>query len=121
MGYSYAKDRESFISAMSREYPAITHAEILTLLRAGTAENRWNEIDCSIDIGDRERARQERRSENRLARVKAICDRIGATLNPNGDPRGYAYYITLPSGKTNDLGGRGLGVPGRGLPARCFR
>jgi len=47
--------------------------------------------------------------------------RIGAKLIEGGDPRGFPFLIDCPSHRAYDFGGRGLGVPGRGLPARCFQ
>ena len=118
----YQSEREQFIRDMGREFPAASMADIQAILRAGTSEHRWNETTCSINIGERETARQEKRSEARTGRVRAIVERLGGKLIENGDPRGYAYYIACPSGFTGgDWGRRGIGVPGRGLPARCFQ
>jgi hypothetical protein len=44
------------------------------------------------------------------ARVrKALPQGFGVVFN--GDPRGHAVYITVPSGATTDWGQRGIGVP----------
>lgn len=117
----YQKDREQFIALFYREFPSARLSDCLALLREASAEQRFNEISSSIDVGDKELARLEKRSENRTARVRAICERIGGKLIENGDPRGYPYLIATPSGRTNDWGQRGIGIPGRGLPASAFR
>lgn len=117
---SYRQWREEFIHIFTQEFPKARLDEALLLLRAATSEQRWNEIACSIDVGERETARLEKASDRRMERVQAICDKIGAKLVPNGDPRGDPFFILPPSGKTTDWGERGIGVPGRSLPARCF-
>lgn len=119
MGYD--KERSEFLQHFGREFPNARHEVALAFLRAATSEQRWNEIDCSIEISDRERARHEKASERRTARVAKLAKSIGSELITNGDPRGYAYLLKCPSGRSYDWGQRGLGVPGRGLPARCFR
>jgi hypothetical protein len=119
MGYD--KERAEFLQDFGREFPNAPHNVALALLRAGTAEQRYNEITSSIDVGARELERLERASERRTERVRKLCERIGGKLIENGDPRGFAYLIECPSGRAYDWGQRGLGIPGRGLPARCFR
>lgn len=111
---SYRKWREEFLHQFGRAFPNASHRTALALLREASAEQRWNEISCSIDIGERETARQERRAEARTERVRALCARIGATLDENGDPRGCPFTL-----KTTD--GQEIPVPGRGLPASAFR
>lgn len=110
---AYQKWREEFLTDFAREFPKAGHRNALMLLREATAEQRWNEIDSSIDVGEKERARLERASERRMERVRIICERIGAGLQGNGDPRGCPFSIVAPDG-------REIAVPGRGLPARCF-
>lgn len=110
----YAKDREAFVAAFWRYFPASDGKDSGALLRAATSAQRYNEIVTSIDVGEKEMARLERADARRTERVRAICERIGATLEAIGDPRGHPYTLTTPDGRT-------LSVPGRGLPARCFR
>ena len=110
---AYKAWREEFLSEFARTFPGASHSKALAFLRDATAEQRWNEISCSIDIGETETARQEKRSERRLARVRKLAESIGAQLSENGDPRG------CPFGLVKD--GCTVYVPGRGLPARCFQ
>jgi len=118
---SYQRQREEFLVTFGAEFPRADHRAALALLREATGAQRYNEIVCSIDVGPAELARLERRDTARLFRVAEIARAIGAELIAGGDPRGYPFLLRCPSGRTYDFGGRGLGVPGRGLPARCFR
>jgi len=100
-----------------REFPQASREDARALLRAATAEQRANEIECSVDVGETERERMEKASARRMARVRKIARKIGADLIENGDPRGFSFVLTCPSGRTYDWGGSGLGVPGRGFSA----
>lgn len=111
---SYRREREEFLSQFARFFPKGAHSVALALLRESSAEQRYNEIASSIDVGERELARLERRSNARLLRVRAIAERLGGKLSENGDPRGCAFTIITPDG-------REIGIPGRGLPASAFR
>ena len=117
---SYQKWREEFIVEVSRVFPSCSYHKATEFLRAATAEQRWNEIDCSIDVGKVEHARMEKRSERRMERVAKLAATIGARVNPNGDPRGCPFALI---GVNNDPMHNcvSVSVPGRGLPARCFR
>lgn len=118
---SYQKEREFFLATFAREFPSASMDVARRLLREATGSQRANEILCSIDVGEREQARIEKREERRDARVAKLAESIGAKLKPGGDPRGFPYVLLLPSEATYDWGGQGLGIPGRGLPARCFQ
>lgn len=110
----YQTERAQFLHQFGRYVSAGTHADALAFLRDASGSQRWNEILSSFDIGERETAKQERREERRDARVKARAERLGLALETNGDPRGNPYALKTADGRT-------LSVPGRGLPARCFR
>lgn len=118
---SYQKEREEFIQAFGREFPNAPHSVCLAMLRNASAEQRYNEICSSIEVSDREARRLDKASERRTERMRELCRSIGAELVENGDPRGYSYLIRVPSGRTTDWGNRGIGIPGRGLPASAFR
>lgn len=112
---SYQSDRERFFQAFGREFGNGTVTDARMLLRWASAEQRWNEVQCSIDIGETQTAREEKLSENRIKRARALLDKLGADLDVNGDPRGWPFRIIKREG------GRVIGVPGRGLPARFFQ
>lgn len=114
----YQADRERFFQQLTHHFPAATYHDARTLLRNASGEMRWNEIASSIDIGEKRTAQEEKKSAARVARVRAICARIGADLEEQGDPRGYPFIIrpVADQGK-----GSGIYIPGRGLPASAFR
>ncbi len=117
----YQKEREEFLVRFAREFPEAPITFAAALLRHASSAQRYNEIVTSIDVGQKELDRLERVSEKRRERVEAICQKIGAGVEFNGDPRGFPFFVKCPSGYANDWGRRGLGVPGRSLPARCFQ
>ncbi len=112
MGYQASRDY--FLTSFTRMFPEAPHGTALALLRAATSEQRYNEIATSIDVGAVELARLEKRSDARRERIAVLCNEIGADLEENGDPRGCPFRICFWTGIW-------LGVPGKGLPARCFR
>lgn len=63
---------------------------------------RYHETGCNYGLNDKQKASVERLRERARADVKEI----GLTINHfNSDPRGYAIYLTLPSGRYNSFGG----------------
>lgn len=117
---SYQKEREQFIARFmsTPEFVHIQYGErfsiCLLLLRNASAEQRWNEVSCSFDIGEKETAKQERMSNRRGIRVATLAQRLGAKLDAQGDPRGNPYCLLVGPREIR------LSIPARGLPARCF-
>lgn len=111
---SYAKEREEFIGRFVQCAPGATFEFAQWLLRQASAEQRWNEVYSSFDIGEDETARQERKSERRMERVKERVESAGFKLETNGDPRGNPFCVLVGPTEIRHS------VPGRGLPARCF-
>lgn len=111
----YQTEREQFIRDFARAFPDAPYSACLNVLRTASAEQRWNEVYSSFDIGEKETARQEKRSERRIERLRQLAASIGAEIETAGDPRGNPFTIR----KIGDTSA-GLSVPGRGLPARCF-
>ena len=66
---SYQNDRERFLQAFGRAFGNATTTDARMLLRWSSAEQRWNEVQCSIDIGEAQTAREEKLSENRIKRA----------------------------------------------------
>lgn len=110
---SYRKWREEFIGQYMKFVPRANMADAQAFLRDATSEQRWNEISCSIDIGEAETARREKASDRRMERVASRAKSLGLGLETNGDPRGNPFTLIVD--------GRQISVPGNGLPARCFR
>lgn len=118
---SHQKDREEFIRLFSQEFPKAGPDDAKTLLKLAHAEQVWNEIQCSVNIPDDDRAKRERDSANRSEEIRRILSPLGGKLIENGDPRGFPYLIACPSGLTNDWGRRGLGIPAEGMTADALR
>lgn len=53
---------------------------------------------------------QQTRDDKLQLRASQLCARRGLTCRHNGDPRGFALYINLPSGASNSWGGEGWGI-----------
>jgi hypothetical protein len=114
MSYSYKSAREEFLSLFAKLIPNGRHADALSLLREATAEQRWNELYSSVDIGEAETARQEKRSEKREARVRALAEKLGCKLDAQGDPRGNPYLLLVGPQEHR------LSIPAKGYPASFF-
>ena len=54
--------------------------------------------------------RQETRDAKLQARAGELCGELGFTCRYNGDPRGFALYVNLPSGASNSWSGEGWGI-----------
>jgi hypothetical protein len=73
------------------------------LLRLADRLHRYAEAACNYQLTPA----QEKRVEHLEARVQAICcDELGIGVKFNGDPRGYAVKLLLPSGDYNTWGGK---------------
>lgn len=112
---SYQSEREQFLVQFGREFPNQPIGVALKLLRESSAEQRWNEVYSSFDIGEKETERQERKSERRAERVRKLAESIGCKLDTNGDPRGNPFCLLLPPSDKR------MSIPSRGLPASAFR
>jgi len=110
----YQQDREAFINQFARVFPKAPFSVALTFLREASGSQRYNEIASSIDVGEKELNRLELADERRDLRVTMLAASIGATIETGGDPRGCPYILKNSEGAE-------VRVPGRGLPARCFR
>lgn len=107
---SYSRWREQFFQEAGRL--GITWEDASRLLRAASTMQRVSEISCSIDVGERELARLEKRADAAEKRSRKIVESYGLKLTSQGDPRGCPMAVVSE--------GREYGIPGRGLPARCF-
>lgn len=124
-------DREEFISIMAQEGISLDVSR--ALLRAGATLHRLAEAQCNgdwpADNGERTTracARCEchwhpsvlKRGDlcpdcRTQDRVTALCQSTGLSgFVPvfGGDPRGAVLLVTVPSGRTNDFGRRGIVV-----------
>lgn len=110
----YQNDREAFIRQFTRAFPAAPYHAAKQFLREASGSQRYNEITSSIDVGEKELARLEKADTRRDERMEKLAASIGAKLETGGDPRGNPYRLFNAEGVE-------VSVPGRGLPARCFR
>lgn len=77
------------------------------LLRSEATLHRLAEEACNRELTPAE----ERREATLAQRVREACEGYGIGVTFNDDPRGAAIYLRLPSGRSNDWGGRGYAVP----------
>ena len=77
---SYPRWREEFIAQFCGSFDSAgsTIGDARALLRAATSLQRSGEIQCSIDVGERENARLEKRDERAQERVrKIVAEQLG--------------------------------------------
>ena len=55
-------------------------------------------------------ARDQKREKKLTAVVEDIISKYGFGIRFNGDPRGGAIRITLPDGRSNNMGGEDWGI-----------
>ena len=112
---SYRKWREEAIYECALY--GISRVDTQALLTIANRRQVSNEIACSIPETDEQREKRERNDERVAARLHEIADRIGWTVDEGGDPRGCSVKLLRGKGQ----GQITLYIPGRGLPARCFK
>lgn len=105
------RNQVEFAATLTRELPNLSMSGVLELcrflVRAEATLHRLSET-----AGNRELTLPELRREARLmTRVREAGARHGLGVTFNSDPRGAAIYLRLPSGRSNDWGGRGWAVP----------
>lgn len=83
------------------------------IMRASATLTRLAEMQCSVEMSEREAKRVERQEATRAALVDRICAPYGFKAIHGGEPRGYIVKILFPDGKYNTWGGaeEGYGVP----------
>jgi len=79
--------------------------EVAELMALAGRLNRYNETECTYGLT----ANQQKRVEGLEKRVQGICKELGIGVKFNGDPRGYAVKLLLPSKAYNTWGGEGEG------------
>lgn len=109
-------EMNEFIAILVREFPDKPLTDLTdaayALRRYATGMHTISERQCSEEMSEAETSRLDRRDESLTQRAKAIAERIGATyIDGSGDPRGCPFLLGVPSGHTNEFGGRGIYVP----------
>jgi len=96
--------------------PEMIAVDAIALLRIGAGLKRWAERACNgieryqgngIWCGmwtERDEAAKDRADARYAAKATEIAARYGATVQIDGDPRGYVLRLILASGRTNGFG-----------------
>ena len=82
-------------------------ADVAKLSQYARRIQTLNEADANQGLS----AYQEARRRGIVWHATEIAERYSCGLYVNGDPRGAALILKLPSGATNDFGQRGWVVP----------
>ena len=109
---SYQKDRDEFVAVVSAEVEAkggttndgVDLARLI--LRNAATMQRLAERACSVDMGEKQAAIEEKQDERCQERIRKACEPWGIKPNFQGDPRGAVVKLLLPSGRWNSWGGR---------------
>ena len=111
-----AKETGEFIALMAKELDAEWGGEAVErwcsrIMRVSTTLQRLAEETCSIEMTEKQQARHEKKDNRAEDLARRICVEAGFKAVFQGDPRGAAIKIVVPSGKTNDWGQEGICVP----------
>lgn len=109
-----ATDGDEFARTMRKELPKLTdtnRAKLLTLCRR---HERYQVMRCGDGSEHSERNCElaEIQTPKLRRMILAILEAAGGGAIFGGDPRGCTVKITVPSGKTDDMGQDGICVPG---------
>ena len=105
------QEREEYArSRVVLEEYGLTSSDLDRLHRYETALHRISERQCSEEMSEAETARVERREAAAEKAVQKIAEAHGLTVRFNGDPRGGAIRLVLPSGKSNNWDGETWGI-----------
>ena len=96
------RDEWERAAEVMHKLPQATSEQVASLMAYAQRLNHYNETECNYGLTPA----QEKRVVNIEAKVKAICDVLGVGVKFNGDPRGYAVKLILPSGDYNTWGGK---------------
>jgi len=80
------------------------------LHRYETTLHRISEVQCSIEMTEKEESRINKKEESTEKRVKAIAELLKFEVRFNGDPRGGAIRFVLPSGRSNNWDNETWGI-----------
>lgn len=70
-----------------------TESDLRTALSASTTVQRCAEIECSVEMTEREERSTTRRGDLALARLRGVAAKYGATVDWSGDPRGCPTIV----------------------------
>jgi hypothetical protein len=116
-------DRAEFLRVMREEFPNEPEGLVRTiataLMRRATRSQKYAELLCSVDMGEKGQARVEKQDEKNDDAIERLAAQLGMKCRIGGDPRGFVVSVFLPSGRSNSWGGKehGWGVPSDGYTA----
>ena len=91
-------------ASLMHKLPQATSGQVVELLAYAQRLHHYAETACNYGLTPA----QEKRVTNLETKVKAICADLDLAISVkfNGDPRGYAVKLMLPSGDFNTWGGK---------------
>ena len=111
----FSENDMTFAICLARRYPDMGQFEIIDAIssfkKLAKKLHRLDENACNRELSDNEK-KQNSKAETAVAE---LAKQFNATVEMNGDPRGYPFYLRLPKLNnldripTNDLGQRGWG------------
>jgi len=80
------------------------------LHRYETSLHRISEIQCSVEMSEREENRLAKKEESINKKVRDIAELMRFQVRINGDPRGGSIRFLLPSKRSNGWDGETWGI-----------
>jgi hypothetical protein len=107
---SYRVDCMELAAIVAVEFPVPMGAARVAkeLLRDAAVIQRHSITGCNRETTPQEDAR----CNQAAARIRKLLSNYpGVGVDFGGDPRGYVVKLILPSGRYNNMGGEGWGIP----------
>lgn len=99
------RDECNTVAGLCEAFPEFTRGSdrLFALLKAARSLHSLAEAECNYTLSKW----QETRKQNLQVRVREILETVGYTgqVRFNGDPRGAAVKIDLPTKRSNNWGG----------------
>lgn len=110
---SIHKEIAEFQLQLAKEFPSKPLTELSDFVEKicplGRRYSSLQVKNCNLGLTKTDE-RAEAKIEETIKKMAADFGFPGVELN--GDPRGYTIKLVLPSGRSNNFGGTGWGVPG---------
>ena len=109
-------DREEFVMILARETDEFTTRTLAPwLMTQARRLHTLYEGACNGDLTERQRKSMQQTEMRVQANLNGdgAYKQWGMSATFNNDPRGGSIYLKVPSGRTNDIGERGIYVPYR--------
>lgn len=89
----YRQECAEFRVNFKQAFPLAKRTDADSLLRWAEREQRWRELETSVNMSDAERAQGEREAARRTKALTELCERLGTRDASSGDPRGSAIML----------------------------